>query len=87
MKRRLFLSRNSVLLVIALASLSVTASALPVAGGARWGTAGNNGADLKLGPTNKQTCFLSGVSGSLDGNPHISGQFDSFLPADRKSVV
>src|SRR5262245_54935998 len=70
-----------VLLAVALVLLSATAFALPVAGGAKWGTPGNNGQDLKLGPTDSQTCFLSGVSGSLVGNPHVSGQPNSLLPA------
>ncbi len=34
-------------------------------GYASWGTPGNNGAPLDLGPSNGRTCFLQGVSGQL----------------------
>jgi len=81
LKRSLLFCRNSLLLVVAFVSLHANASALPVAGGAAWGTPGNNGQDRKLGPTNEETCFLRGITGDLNGIPYISGEPDSFLPA------
>jgi hypothetical protein len=32
-----------------------------------WGTPGNSGPDLDLGPTSDRTCFLTGIKGSLKG--------------------
>lgn len=61
-------------------TLSETTHALSMAGGAIWGTPGNNGAALMLGNTSQETCFLSGVTGSLVGNPKIPG-IQGFLPA------
>jgi hypothetical protein len=86
-KRRHPLTRcNAALLVIAIALLPATASALSVAGGATWGTPGNNGQELMLGPTNSQTCILSGVSGDFIGNPTIYGKPGSFLPASAEII-
>jgi hypothetical protein len=38
-----------------------------------WGTAGNNGADLDVGPDNDRTCFLMGIHGSLKAYPGVNG--------------
>ncbi|GEN10063.1 hypothetical protein SAMN05443572_10732 [Myxococcus fulvus] len=40
---------------------------LVVTGRWGWGTPGNSGPDLDLGPSNTQTCFLTGVRGNLKG--------------------
>ena len=61
--------------------VSEATSELSIAGGATWGTTGNNGPLAQLGPTSSQTCFLSGVSGDFVGNPGLWGQPGSFLPA------
>ena len=45
------------------------ASALAVAGGATIRNAGTGTHQVKLGPVNQQTCFLSGLFGSFVGNP------------------
>ena len=77
-------SRVIGLLVLSLSVITyrpLATYALSVAGGAGWGTPGNNGPPLKLGPTNAQTCFLSGVSGDFVGNPALYAQPDIFLPA------
>jgi hypothetical protein len=87
MDRHLVLSWNSLLVAILMTLVPATASALPVAGGAKWGTPGNNGQDLKLGPASSETCFLSGVSGSFVGNPHVSGQPNSLLPASAEVFI
>lgn len=49
------------------ATLSETSSAISVAGGAAWGTLGQSGEMLELGPTSQQTCFLSGATGDFYG--------------------
>jgi hypothetical protein len=59
---------------------SEVSAALPMAGGVIWGTPGNNGAPLMLGNTSQETCFLSGVSGSLVGRPGVNGSLGP-LPA------
>jgi hypothetical protein len=63
-----------------LAILARPAHAISMAGGAQWGTPGNNGASALLGYTSQETCFLSGITGSLIGNPGIYGE-GGFLPA------
>lgn len=66
-------------LVVAVALLPPTASALDVVGGTIHSSAGNDGLDAFLGAASSQTCFLAGVSGSLVGNPTLSGK--GLLPA------
>jgi hypothetical protein len=44
-----------------------------MAGGAVWGTPGNNGGSALLGYTSQETCFLSGITGSLVGNQDFGG--------------
>lgn len=50
-----------------------------------WGTPGNAGPDLDIGPSNDRTCFLTGVVGSLKAYP---GPYQSpaFGPDTRASA-
>lgn len=79
--RRLPAIWNFASLVLVIVSLPGIAFALSVAGGAKWGTPGNNGKVFQLGPTNTQTCALAGVSGNFLGNPYVFSSPGEFLPA------
>lgn len=58
---------------------SETSSAISMAGGATW----NGTNPLRLGSFLEETCFLSGISGSLTGQPYYGfDQGASFKPAE-----
>lgn len=48
-------------------SIGQTQQGVTVTGYWGWGTPGNSGPDLDLGPSSTQTCFLTGIQGSLKG--------------------
>jgi hypothetical protein len=81
MNRLMVLTASTAALLVAIASFPESAFALSVAGGGDWGTPGNNGPLLKLGPTSTQTCMLRGVSGDFFGNPGLWSNSGAFLPA------
>jgi hypothetical protein len=61
--------------------VSGTSGALAVvANNWAWGTPGNNGADLPIGSSATQTCFLSGVSGDFEGAPFNAESSSNGLP-------
>ncbi|HYL98726.1 MAG TPA: hypothetical protein VEZ90_07205 [Blastocatellia bacterium] len=76
---------GTLLLLIALVSMGTTASAQFTAGGGTWGTPGNNGKDLVLGPVSTQTCFLTGISGDFNGLPAINA--DPYFPGTGQPSV
>ncbi len=54
--------------VLAALTTCLPASAITVTASGTWGTPGNTGKGLALGSDANETCFLSGVSGSLSGS-------------------
>jgi hypothetical protein len=67
--------------LLAVCSLAAPAAAVTVTASGVWGTPGNNGKGLALGSDQTETCFLSGVSGSLNGNPTQSAPYRTSVQA------